>query len=313
MAKPKQLAKRSLLLRAVLSVVLLAAAIYILASHWHTVRSSVQAARHASIPWLAASLLLTIFTFCIAAGIYGVLALHQLRYRQTLLVEASTGFVNRLLPSGIGGLGVHGVYLYKRGHTAAEATVVVSVNNLLGIVAHLVLLGCTVLLYPRVITQLRTGHIHLISWRVLMVIVVVVLLILALPIVRRQIVRFVRHLLTSLRKVSSRSLVRALVLAMLLTTTYTLILLCSARAIGVQLGLLQIFIVFSVGMLTSTATPTPGGLVGAEAGLFAGFVAYGVSSPASGAAVLLYRLATYWLPLIPGLCALLLARSRKLV
>jgi len=41
----------------------------------------------------------------------------------------------RLLPSGIGSLGLNGVYLYKRKHTVAEATVVVSTNNLLGIVS----------------------------------------------------------------------------------------------------------------------------------------------------------------------------------
>jgi uncharacterized protein (TIRG00374 family) len=66
-------------------------------------------------------------------------------------------------------------------------------------------------------------------------------------------------------------------------------------------------------MLASTATPTPGGLVGAEAGLFAGFVAYGVSAPMAGAAVLLYRFVTYWLPLLPGVLALFLARRRRLV
>jgi len=66
-------------------------------------------------------------------------------------------------------------------------------------------------------------------------------------------------------------------------------------------------------MLASTATPTPGGLVGAEAGLFAGFVAYGVASPTAGAAVLLYRLVTYCCRLFPGAVALLLARNSKLV
>jgi len=142
-------------------MVLVAAAIYVLATHWQTVHRSIELARGASIPWLVASLLLTACTFCIAAASYGVLALHPLRYWQTVLVEASTAFVNRLLPSGIGQLRAERVYLYKRKHTVAEATVVVSTNNLLGIVVHLSLLACVVVWYPSVLInfwQVGTGQ-----------------------------------------------------------------------------------------------------------------------------------------------------------
>jgi uncharacterized protein (TIRG00374 family) len=100
---------------------------------------------------------------------------------------------------------------------------------------------------------------------------------------------------------------------MLLTITYTAVLLMTARSVGINLSQLQIFVIFSLGMLFSTATPTPGGLVGAEAGLFAGFVAYGVSAPNATAAVILFRLVSYWLPLLPGAGALFVARQRKLV
>jgi undecaprenyl-diphosphatase len=109
------------------------------------------------------------------------------------------------------------------------------------------------------------------------------------------------------------ALLRALLLAMLLTAAYTLLLYVCVRSVGVRLGLLKTFIVFSLGMLTSTVTPTPGGLVGAEAGLYAGFVAYDVGAVSAGAAVLLFRLVSYWLPLLPGAFALLLAKRRKLL
>jgi len=312
MAQKKQSGTRSLLLRISLTVLLLAAAAWVLASHWPTVSRSLRVARGAGIGWLVLSLLLMALTFLIAAAIYGVLALHRLRYRQTALVEVSTAFVNRLLPSGLGGLGLHGVYLYKRKHTAAEATVVVSVNNLVGMAAHLLLLACVLVFHPAVLRQFISRQHVLKGWIVLSV-VVVALLVLALPVVRRRIAGFVRNLLKSVRKLQLRKVLRALGLAALLTTTYTLILFSIVRSLGLQLDVLQVFIVFSLGMLTSTATPTPGGLVGAEAGLFAGFVAYGVPAAPAGAAVLLYRLVTYWIPLLPGVLALLLARRHKLV
>jgi len=297
----------------VLSVVLLAAAVYVLAQNWHTVQDSLQVAREASIPWLAVSLVLMACTFGIAAGVYGALALHPLRYRQTVLVEVATAFVNKLLPAGIGGLGLHGVYLYKRGHTVAEATVVVSMNNLLGMAAHLLILTGVIVAHPAVLRQLLDReHVSVNGW-VIAAVILAVGVVLAVPVVRRRIVTFLHNLLQSIRKLRCMHMLRAVLLAMLLTATYTLILLVVARSVSVHLGLLQIFIVFSIGMLTATATPTPGGLVGAEAGLFAAFVAYGVYSPLAGAAVLLYRLVTYWLPLLPGCVALLVARRRRLV
>ncbi len=305
--------QHSPLLRVAVGGVLLAAAMYVLATHWHTVETSLRVARGASIRWVALSLLLMAFTFCIAAAIYGTLALHRLRYKQTVLVEVSTAFVNRLLPSGLGGLGLHGVYLYRRKHTVAEATAVVSVNNLLGMAAHLLLL-CTVLIFhPAVLHRFVHGNQYAFNWQLGLIVFTMVLLVSVVPAVRRRLQRFVRNLLASVRKIELRNLVRALVLAVTLTTAYTFVLFSSARSVGVYLGALQVFIVFSLGMLTSTATPTPGGLVGAEAGLFAGFVAYGVSTPQAGAAVLLYRLTTYWIPLAPGALALLLTRRRKLV
>jgi undecaprenyl-diphosphatase len=154
---------------------------------------------------------------------------------------------------------------------------------------------------------------HDIPWLLIGLVGVIVAAVLLLPPVRRKLLRFGSNMLVSVRKLQVRRVLVALCLAVLLTATYTLVLACAAQAVDLELSILQVFIVFSIGMLTATAAPTPGGLVGAEAGLFAGFVAYGVAAAPAGAAVLLYRLVSYWLPLIPGCFALLAARKRKLV
>jgi len=316
MAKSKPAAKlqshRHPLIKLAVSALVLLAAAYILATHWFTVQNSLKVARGASIRWLVVSVGLMAVTFAIAAGIYGALGLHRLRYRQTMLIEVAAAFVNRLLPSGLGGLGLHGVYLFKRGHTAAEATVVVSVNNLIGMAAHLILLGL-VLTFDRPLVRqfIRDWQIPLHWWYGLGVVGLGGVL--ALPPVHHRLQAFMHNLAVSICKIKLLHLVRALGLAALLTTAYTLILFTTARSLGLQLGLLQVFIIFSIGMLTSTATPTPGGLVGAEAGLYAGLVLYDVPSAAAGATVLLYRLVSYWLPLVPGVLALLVARRRRLV
>lgn len=312
MSKTKLEQKRARVWRALVSAVLVAACLWLVAANWQTFRRSFIAVAHTRPAWLAAGLALTALTFCIAAATYGLLALKPLRYRQTVVVELAAAFANRLLPAGLGGLGLHGLYLYRRRHTPAQATAVVSVNNLLGIAAHLSLLVVLICFRPKVLTQF-TSHTSGFHWWYVAVALAAMSSILLLPKLRGQLHSFGLNLITSLRLMQPPRVVAAAVCALLLTATYTLVLYSAAHAVGVRLGVLETFIVFSLGMLVGTATPTPGGLVGVEAGLFAGLVGYGASSADAGAAVLLYRLVTYWLPLVPGLFALLLARSRSLV
>ena len=74
----------------------------------------------------------------------------------------------------------------------------------------------------------------------------------------------------------------------------------SAQALDVHLSAQALFMAFSIGTLAGAVTPTPGGLVGAEAGLTAGLAAYGVAPETALAVALLHRFLTYWLPLLPA-------------
>jgi uncharacterized membrane protein YbhN (UPF0104 family) len=305
--------KRALVWRIVLTILLLCIAVYILVAHRRVVTASFETARYANAVWFGCCLLLMAGTFCVAAMSYGVLAMHRLRYAETLLVEVAGAFVNRLLPAGVGGLGLNGAYLYKHRHTPAEATVVVSVNNLLGMTAHLLLLVAVLFLRPSVIRAILSRHDLSVPWRWIATTCTVLVVVCLLPGVRPRITNFTVHLLQSLRRIRPIKIVRGTLLALLLTVLYTGMLYSAGKSVGITLGLLPVFMVFSFGMLVGTATPTPGGLVGAEAGLFGGFVAYGVPTDQAGATVLLFRLVSYWLPLLPGVVALFKARSRGLL
>jgi undecaprenyl-diphosphatase len=50
----------------------------------------------------------------------------------------------------------------------------------------------------------------------------------------------------------------------------------------------------------AAAAPTPGGLGAMEAALVAGLTGVGMEPSIAVAAVLSYRLLTYWLPVLPG-------------
>ena len=52
--------------------------------------------------------------------------------------------------------------------------------------------------------------------------------------------------------------------------------------------------------LIGNAAPTPGGLGAVEAALVAALTGFGMKSGPAVSAVLTFRLATYWLPTLPG-------------
>ncbi len=297
------------------TLLLLALAAVVLLRNTATLQAGFTALLRASPGAITLALVLLACSFAIAATLYGLLALRPLRYGQTYAVELAASAVNRVLPAGLGGLGVHGLYLLRRKHTVAQATVVVSVNNLLGITAHMLLLTAVVTLQPSTAKYLSLHGSSSLFIGILLGLLVASLVLVLSAGLHHTLRRFAYNLGRSLRTYAKQPwrMAVALALAMLLTTTYTAILFVCSHALDVFLSPLSCFVVFSIGMFVGTVTPTPGGLVGAEAGLFAGFVAYGVASPDALAAALLFRLVTYWLPIIPGVVALVTIRRRHLI
>jgi glycosyltransferase 2 family protein len=63
---------------------------------------------------------------------------------------------------------------------------------------------------------------------------------------------------------------------------------------------LDVTTVYLGGSAVASAAPTPGKVGAVEAALIAGLTAVGVASGPAVAGVLAFRLASFWLPIIPG-------------
>jgi len=100
-----------------------------------------------------------------------------------------------------------------------------------------------------------------------------------------------------------RKLVQGVGGNLLLTAGYSLCLYASVRAVGADVNLAAAAIVFLTGNTVGTAIPTPGGIGAVEAALVAGLGAAGVPGGLAVPAVLLFRLLSFWLPLLPGYIA----------
>ncbi|MDQ2780978.1 MAG: lysylphosphatidylglycerol synthase domain-containing protein, partial [Actinomycetota bacterium] len=85
--------------------------------------------------------------------------------------------------------------------------------------------------------------------------------------------------------------------ALALDMSFVGALVCATRAFGVEKPIAAIAVVYFTGAIIGSAVPTPGGLGGIEAAMSAGLVAIGVDSGTAVSSVLLYRIATYWIPI----------------
>jgi uncharacterized protein (TIRG00374 family) len=74
------------------------------------------------------------------------------------------------------------------------------------------------------------------------------------------------------------------------------------KAIGVDVPVTVILMGYLIGQLGG-ALPLPGGIGGIDGGLLGTLVVYGVDAAPAAAAVLLYRVILFWLPLLIGAVA----------
>ena len=88
------------------------------------------------------------------------------------------------------------------------------------------------------------------------------------------------------------------------TLGYVFALYFSTVAFGGGLDLAQVGAAYLAGSAIATVAPTPGGLGALEAAVIAGLVGAGMSGTAAVPAVFLFRLVTFWLPILPGWIAL---------
>lgn len=251
-------------------------------------------------------------TYLASTFLYICLALHRLPFWATLNMQVAAGLAGKALPAGLGSIGLGVAYLKRQQHKLHEAAAVVGANTAIGFIGYcMAFLGAVIGLHaaPPVLHVSRATALLAGAGIILAVGI-------ALAFVKHHIEQWLKRSLRAAARILHEyrqrpwRLATALLLAALQPALFTSVLYCSAAAIGVQLSLGVAFTTFSIGLAAATATPTPGGVVGAEAGLTAALAAYGIPSQQALIIALLYRFITYWLPLAPGSIALLVMRKR---
>lgn len=307
--KTQNLSKRTLLLVGVAVV-----AIYVVLPQIGSFRLSWHLLLSSELHWMLVALVFTLLTYLAAAGTYRLLAFKALNYDQLVVIELAAMFVNKLLPAGMGALGANYTYLRHKKHSAAAAGTIVAVNNTLGIVGHLIILVATLLLFRShlmLVHNLKAPS----AWLIVMAaILVLALIVLSARQGKVRLLKIVVSVRSQMHHYATQPwrLAGGLTTSICLTLCNLLCLTACVLALQQHLAFYVILLVFSVGVSAAAVTPTPGGLGGFEAGLAAGFIAYHVAAPSALAIALLYRLVSYWAPLILGALAFIYAQRHQL-
>jgi undecaprenyl-diphosphatase len=223
-----------------------------------------------------------------------------------VLAQGASSFVNRVSPANVGGMALNARYLQKSGVETSAGAAAVGVNSVAGAVVHLVLL---------VVFFAWSGHglahaFKLPSSSKLLLILAIVLAIVGIVLATRpgrrlaagKLVPGLKSAAVSLRRVAQNP-VKMLMLfggSAVITLAYVGALAASVQAFGGGPGVILIAAVYMGAAAIAAAAPSPGGLGAIEAALIAGLIGVGMQAGPAVSAVLLYRLATYWLPVAPG-------------
>ena len=85
-----------------------------------------------------------------------------------------------------------------------------------------------------------------------------------------------------------------------LSLAYIAALMASVAAFGGDLAVPQVGTAYLAGTAIAALAPTPGGLGAVESALIAALTGYGLADGVAVSSVLTFRLATFWLPILPG-------------
>ena len=292
--------------KVIITIAALALATYFLYPQLADLPGIVDEVQEANWGWTPLIILFSAMTYVAASmSLAGAIPQH-LPAGPLVTTSFGSSFASKLAPAGIGGMALNIRFLQKQGVDQPVAVSGIGLNTIAGLVGHITLVGVFLIWAGRD----AFGSIELPNpkWFLIGIGIAAGLFLigLAIPSVRKKMARrllpVISNAFDGVTTVLRRPGKVALLLggSMLVTFSYLTTLYFSIAAFGGGLAFATVGAVFLVGSAIAQAAPTPGGLGAVEAALIAGLVAAGLDNTIAVPAVFLYRLFTFWVPILPG-------------
>jgi undecaprenyl-diphosphatase len=297
--------------RKIFTVATLGLATYFLIPQFGNVGDIIDQVGDAQWWWFVPIMVMTFMTF-VGATLAVMGSVNQrLPSVPTFLAQVASAFAGKLAPAGLGGMALNTRFVQKAGVDPAVAVTSVGLNFIAGVVVHIGML----LIFAVWAGRDAFGSISLpdptVALYGLAAVAVFALISFAFPWVRHQLsgrlVPILRRSLGGLTSTLRHPGKVALLLggSAVVTFSFIVALFFSIEAFGgSSLSFAQVGSIYLVASAIATVAPTPGGLGALEAATIAGLVAAGMPNDVAVPSVFLFRLATFWIPVVPGWIAL---------
>jgi uncharacterized membrane protein YbhN (UPF0104 family) len=236
------------------------------------------------------------------------------------LAQLAGSFVRLVAPSGLGGMALNTRLLLRAGIAPGPAASSVGAGQLVGLLLHLLQLGFFLWLTGFHPDQKSDHTGELVVLGCVVVLLALVLVLLTVPRWRRWALGRLRPLtegaLTRLRDLARhpRHLTVGVLGQLLISMTLASCLYCCMRAVGYEPRFATVAVAFLLGNAVGSAVPTPGGVGGVEAATAEVLSATtGLGYAQALGPVVLFRLITVVLPVLPGWAALGLLQRRQVL
>jgi len=262
--------------------------------------------------WMVVALLLSALTYLGAAWSLSGFVLEKLSLGRTFLAQVAASFVTLVTPPAVGGVAVNLRYLRKAKVEPADAAASVGVSQVFAFALHITLLVIFAALAGAARHTTTEHSLKPPGWVyiTLGVLVACVLVILAFPagrrLARQRVAPALGQVIPRLLDIAQRpaKLAEGVGGAFLVTAAYILCLAASVEAVGGHISLVSVAVVYLTGSAVGSIVPTPGGLGAVELALTATLTAAGRPGATALSAVILFRLATFYLPVPVGWVAI---------
>lgn len=308
--------------RTLLMFGMLAVAVYFLAPQLTDLPGMLAAVRRAEPAWLAALLLASAATYVGAAlGLSGGTP-GRIPVVEAGAVALAASFMATVTPPGVGDVALNVRYLQKRGFATPLAVSASTAKEVAVFLAHMLLLvtfafwaGSTGVLADELDRLPPVSVIAAVVGGLLVLLGVVLAVPRVRELVRGTVVPAMRSSLEAMRGVVTNpaKLVTLFAGVTMLPLGYATALFFAVAALGGGVSFAAVALVSLTAGSVANAAPTPGGVGAVEAVLLASLTGLGLESATALAAVFLYRIATFWLPILPGFWALRALTRRELL
>lgn len=296
----KQISRRYIKFLA--QIIVVGLALWILAPQVSELITNRQTVRNLSIGWLAAGLAIFLLSNVFAAYVYKFLSARKLSLKKNIQVQLATGFTNRLLPGGIGGISTNSLFLIRSGYKRPAAVSLALANNLVGFIAFGLVLILSGALAPSSLSNFLSDLSPVYFWVIAGSVTFAIIITLLSEKLREVVQKNLFFGLNVLRDTLKRPLhlIFALIASSGITLCFAGALYCCLRSAGIILSPSELMLVFSASAVATSASPTPGGLGAAEVSMLLALEELSIVGPSALAGVIAFRLITFWLPILPG-------------